>query len=191
MIEEKQPIRRLLEQERGRFAWSCIQEIKSLPSAELQAEYRTRALTFNQMVQINGLGATLGFLRAKAIEEKKKKKTADQKASPDQPSAESTQQNQQRQLKSYGYLLKHLTEWMAKRGFIPPIEKKSERWEDETQGDQDKQVNALLLWIIQEASSNDYRRATTECLAFGDWLRRFAEAELEKEESKQSAESGQ
>ncbi|WP_069803072.1 type III-B CRISPR module-associated protein Cmr5 [Thermogemmatispora onikobensis] len=190
MIEEKKPIRRLLEQERGKFAWNCIQEIKKLPSAELQAEYRTRALTFNQMVQINGLGATLGFLRAKAIEEKKTK-TADQKASPGQPSAKSTQQDQQRQLKSYGYLLKHLTEWMARRRFIPPIEKKSERWEDETQGDQNKQVDALLLWIIQEASSNDYRRATTECLAFGDWLRRFAEAELEKEENKESAKSGQ
>ncbi len=36
----------------------------------------------------------------------------------------------------------------------------------------------LLTWLIHTASTEQYRRATAECLAFGVWLRRFAEAEL-------------
>ena len=38
----------------------------------------------------------------------------------------------------------------------------------------------LLHWITHKASVDDYRRATVECMAFGVWLRRFAEAELKK-----------
>jgi CRISPR-associated protein Cmr5 len=37
--------------------------------------------------------------------------------------------------------------------------------------------------VDAETGSADYRRATTECLAFGAWLRRFAEAELEEPET--------
>jgi CRISPR-associated protein Cmr5 len=36
----------------------------------------------------------------------------------------------------------------------------------------------LLLWVTNTASSQDYRRATTEAIAFSSWLKRFAEAEL-------------
>ena len=42
--------------------------------------------------------------------------------------------------------------------------------------------DGLQRWITDEQTSSvDYRRATTECLAFGGWLRRFAEAELQEE----------
>nr|BBH92687.1 type III-B CRISPR module-associated protein Cmr5 [Thermogemmatispora argillosa] len=140
MPEEKSNIRRFLEQERGQFAWNCIQEIKKLPPSE-QAEYRTRALTFNQMVHINGLGATLGFLKAKATKE-------------------------QKTLNAYGYLLQHLTAWMHQCCFLEGL---------------GQEFDALLLWVLEEADREAYRRATAECLAFGDWLRRFAEAELSKE----------
>ncbi len=36
----------------------------------------------------------------------------------------------------------------------------------------------LLTWVIETATTNDYRRATVEALAFLTWLKRFAEAEL-------------
>ncbi|MBX5458622.1 MAG: type III-B CRISPR module-associated protein Cmr5 [Thermogemmatispora sp.] len=163
MREEKQPVRRLLEQERGKFAWNCVQEIKRHPSAELQAEYRTRALTFNQMVQINGLGATLGFLKAKAKKDQKAEK-------------EQGEKQEQQELNAYGHLLKHLTCWMRQRGFVT---------------NEDEKFDALLFWVLRKADREDYRRATTECLAFGDWLRRFAEAELSKEGSQQAAGPGQ
>jgi CRISPR-associated protein Cmr5 len=37
--------------------------------------------------------------------------------------------------------------------------------------------NALLDWVINSASTEEYRRATSEAMAFLAWLKRFAEAE--------------
>ncbi len=39
---------------------------------------------------------------------------------------------------------------------------------------------ALLEWVVNTASTSDYRRATVEALAFIKWLKYFAEGELEK-----------
>jgi len=39
----------------------------------------------------------------------------------------------------------------------------------------------LLNWVL-ESGSADYRRATLEALAFLNWLKRFAEAELPKDD---------
>lgn len=44
-----------------------------------------------------------------------------------------------------------------------------------------EQRDDLREWIVREASVADYRRATVEALAFLTWLKRFAEAELDKE----------
>ncbi len=40
------------------------------------------------------------------------------------------------------------------------------------------QPEDLLQWIMQRATTDEYRRATAEALAFLAWLKRFAEAEL-------------
>jgi CRISPR-associated protein Cmr5 len=37
----------------------------------------------------------------------------------------------------------------------------------------------LLEWIIKQAGTDEYRRATAETIAFLSWIKRFAEAELE------------
>jgi CRISPR-associated protein Cmr5 len=37
----------------------------------------------------------------------------------------------------------------------------------------------LLEWIMKQAGTDEYRRATTEAIAFLSWIKRFAEAELE------------
>lgn len=36
----------------------------------------------------------------------------------------------------------------------------------------------LLEWIMKQAATDEYRRATTETIAFLAWIKRFAEAEL-------------
>lgn len=41
----------------------------------------------------------------------------------------------------------------------------------------------LLEWVTKSATTNDYRRATAEAIAFLTWLKRFAEAELEHEQT--------
>ncbi|MFZ5886964.1 MAG: type III-B CRISPR module-associated protein Cmr5 [Chloroflexota bacterium] len=40
------------------------------------------------------------------------------------------------------------------------------------------QADDLVDWVSGKANVNDYRRATTEAIAFLVWLKRFAEAEL-------------
>lgn len=143
MIDHNQQSRRQnTEQQRGKQAWDDILAIKQFGEKE-QKEYRSLARGLNAMIQINGLGQTLGFLKAKGGGKKN----------------------------AHFYLLGHLTYWM--------------RWHFNTTDDQPhpdipENTDGLLSWILRSASSADYRRATTECLAFGTWLRRFAEAELKE-----------
>src|SRR6266704_778765 len=79
--------RQNIEQERGRQAWKDIREIKDQkpPNKELEKKYRSLARGLNAMIQINGLGQTLGFLKAKGKQDTKK---------------------------AHYLILKHLTEWM-------------------------------------------------------------------------------
>ena len=147
-IERRQ--RQNSEQERGRQAWKNIHEIKSADNSNeknLEKEYRSLARGLNAMIQINGLGQTLGFFKAKGKQDAKK---------------------------AHYLLLKHLTEWMR-----DPHHFKAVNIEVMKNGH-----DGLLQWVTDEATSSaDYRRATTECLAFGTWLRRFAEAELKEPDS--------
>lgn len=132
--------RRTIEQERGKRAWECINEVRNKPH-DYQKEYSSRARGLNAMIQINGLGQTLAFLNAKG------KKTDNREAGPN----------------PYKRLSEQLSRWVGK------------------QVRQQESVD-LLTWLVQDASTEAYRRATAECLAFGTWLRRFAEAELESGE---------
>jgi CRISPR-associated protein Cmr5 len=142
--------RQTIEQERGRQAWKNIQQIKELDGStdkKLEKEYRSLARGLNAMIQINGLGQTLGFLKAKGKNDERK---------------------------PHYQLLLHLTDWMRDpKHFKASNSKVMERGYD-----------GLLRWITDsDTSSDDYRRATTECLAFGVWLRRFAEGELQEPET--------
>jgi len=145
MIEHEVTRRQNSEQQRAKAAWENIQNVKGLTPKE-QKEYRSLARGLNAMIQINGLGQTLGFLHAKGGAKKQENKE-----------------------NAHYYLLSHLTNWMHFH-FSEAI---AEVTEGENKG--------LLKWIQETASSSDYRRATTECLAFGGWLSRFAEAELKGE----------
>lgn len=58
------------------------------------------------------------------------------------------------------YLLKHLTMWLKSKDSLG------------------LKTDNLVQWVSQDASVDDYRRATTESIAFLVWLKRFAEAEL-------------
>jgi CRISPR-associated protein Cmr5 len=42
-----------------------------------------------------------------------------------------------------------------------------------------EQPAELLNWLLKTAQRDQYRQATAECMAFGLWLRRFAEGTLE------------
>lgn len=147
MTQQQETTRRQnMEQERGRIAWDNITKVKDSKNSSLQKEYRSLARGLNAMIQINGLGQTLGFLKAKG------------KADPN---------------KAHYLLLQHLTNWM-----------KDEKHFSASNIDVMNQgQDGLLKWIVNPGTTSaDYRRATAESLAFGSWLRRFAEAELEGED---------
>ena len=154
--EEHNLKRQNSEQKRGKQAWEDILAIKEIDKGnqdkKLEKEYRSLARGLNAMIQINGLGPTLGFFKAKGKGDKKK---------------------------SHYLLLLHLTDWMQN-----PQHFKASNSDVMRQG-----YDGLLRWVVDpDTSSDDYRRATAECLAFGVWLRRFAEAELKEPEAGENIE---
>lgn len=64
--------------------------------------------------------------------------------------------------KAYELLYKHMSSWLNR---------------------QLRTNKDILEWIQQDASTEDYRRATAEAQAFLIWLKRFAEAELGDDEN--------
>ena len=147
--ETRVPQRRNSEQERGRQAWEAIREIQQHHNDSLEKEYRSLVRRLNTMIQVNGLGQTLGFLKAKGKNDSNR---------------------------AQHLLLKHLTEWMS----VP------HHFATENRAPIDQGYDGLLRWITDEGTtSTDYRRATTECLAFGIWLRRFAEGELKEPDNEE------
>ncbi len=143
MQEQRETRRQNMEQERGRIAWENVTKIRDSKNSSLQKEYRSLARGLNAMIQINGLGQTLGFFKAKG-------KNAKDKA--------------------HYLLLQDLTNWMKDDLHFSAVNSNVMQHTHD----------GLLKWVVDpDTSSADYRRATAECLAFGNWLRRFAEAELE------------
>ena len=139
--QQHMPRRQNSEQERARHAWAAIREVQDKDTSKertLEKEYRSLARRLNTLLQSNGLGQTLGFLKARG-----------------------------RRDNAHYLLLKHLSAWMQ------------DHFAASNSAVMLGADDGLLRWIVDEGtSSSDYRRATTECLAFTNWLRRFAEGEL-------------
>lgn len=130
--QDAQNRRRNTEQRRGQRAWENVQTAHD-ELHEKQKEYRSWARSLNAMIQINGLGQTLAFFKAKG-----------------------------RSNQAHRLLFEQLSKWVS-------VEIIHEERSD------------LLAWVVSQASGEQYRQATAECMAFGLWLRRFAEAELESD----------
>jgi CRISPR-associated protein Cmr5 len=112
-----------LEQKRAQAAWTAVKNV-----SEKKKEYKALANNAPADIQINGLGQTLAFWRAKGKGEHKAIYSA-------------------------------VSDWVTKQLKAT-------------------HTDGLLGWIMNEATSQQYRQATTEALAFLVWLKRFAEAEL-------------
>lgn len=128
MNEKERPMQQTLEQERAGQAWHDVSGI----SDQLGSKYGTQARKLPALIQINGLGQTLAFLKSK----------------PDN--------------KAMYKVYDHLSAWVMRR-----------------MGNGDDLLQAVTGW-----TSEEYRRATAEALAYALWLRRFAEAKgwVESEE---------
>jgi len=124
VIDQKRSSQQLSEQKRAARAWADIEEV---PDTTEKTKYGSLARRLPALLQTNGLGQTLAFLRAKGGGDGRN---------------------------HHNVIYDHLSGWVIE-------------W---VNGDGD-----LLEWILSE-SSDAYRRATTEAIAFAIWLRRFAEA---------------
>lgn len=82
-----------LEQERAKYAWECIMEIKEEEKEELEKKYKSYIKKAPTFIQNSGLGNTLAFYRSKAGSQKSK--------SPEK--------------KAYGKIYKHINEWFKMR----------------------------------------------------------------------------
>lgn len=120
---------------------------------EQRKEYSSLAKSAPADIQINGLGQILAFWRAKGYEKGKPKGNA------------------------HSLIYTHVSEWLGDKERFN-IDK---RFVEENAGGVKRKVEKWVLnWLSDTASTDDYRRATTEAIAFLVWLKRFAEAELEK-----------
>ena len=122
---------RSLEQQRAAAAWQCVQSVKG---KSWSRDYSQLAKSVPSMVQVNGLGQTLAFLRSKG-------KKGDNE---------------------HARLAADVSRWVGQQLF-------------------GSARDDLMPWITGQATAAEYRRATVEALAFLNWLRRFAEAELDEE----------
>jgi len=62
---------RSLEQERAKYAWECIQEVKG--DIDLEDKYKSYVRSAPSYIQINGLGNTLAFYKSKFEADLRKK----------------------------------------------------------------------------------------------------------------------
>lgn len=116
-------LRRTLEQERARVAWADVAAVR-----DGRKEYLALARGAAVDIQVNGLGQTLAFWRARA----------DRAA-------------------QYRALYGQLSNWV---------------------GGQVDAGGDLLEWLIAPSTSSDsYRWASLEAIAYLGWVKRFAEAE--------------
>lgn len=137
-------LQRSKEQERAKAAWACVDNVRkngrNKDGESFADKYGSLAQSAPADLQMNGLGQTLAFWRAKGYEKGNPKKGDNEHA----------------------HLLADVSKWVGKQ----------------IKGDENLE---LLEWIIKEANTNDYRQATAEAMAFLQWLKRFAEAELGEE----------
>ncbi len=125
-------------------------QVKAVPK-RFHKEYRSLVRKVPAMIKMCGLGQTLAFLLAK--EEKEAQKIRDTSDPGKLERAE-------------GCLYKHLEEWLLDEE--API-----AWPDSPE-------DQPLMNRIMGVESAVYRQATREALAYLGWLKRFAEACLEK-----------
>lgn len=124
-MPEIQSNQRTLEQQRAAQSWEYVAQVKGRNFAE---KYGKLARSAAADIQVNGLGQTLAFWKAKKEEHHLK-------------------------------LFEHISAWVT---------------------GQMKVNGDLLIWITKTATTDEYRRATAETIAFLAWVKRFAEAELDE-----------
>lgn len=126
------------ETKRAAAAWEKISTVKQNEASDFRDQYRTLAQKFPTVVQTNGIGQALAFLRAKGKGDN---------------------------AKAHQRFYNDVAEWVI------------------SSFNQFQTGDDLLHKLVQEEHGIIYRAVATEAMAYGRWLKRFAEAELKKDKA--------
>jgi len=154
-----------LEQKRARFAYESVSKVKEEKS-EIQKKYSSYVKSSPVMILSNGLANTLAFYLSKM----KLKDDTDYKIVLRE--LENYKNNQPNKFENksdriaYAYLYTHISVWLAK---------KSNDGKGLTEG------YDPLKYIIEKADVFKVMQLTQEATALLNWMKRFADAMLEKE----------
>lgn len=151
-----------LEQGRAAFAYECANK-QAVKQANNQTDKKTFAEDYKQLVKkvpmlikTNGLGATFAFLQSKS------KNMGDN---------EHTQ------------ILVDVAAWLKQDIKKDLIYKKSEKEQGNDFDKKDKDLAKLMVERTMGMESPEYRAITIEVLAFLNWLKRFSDGLIKKQES--------
>ena len=150
-----------LSQKRADFAYKAVLEVKE-ESKEVQKKYSSYVKSAPALILSNGLPASLAFYFSKM----KIKSESDYKAVQEELKKEDKFENKAERI-AYAYLYTHISEWLAE---------KTESGKGLTNG------KDPLKYLIEDATVYDVMRLSREALELLNWLKRFADAMLEKEE---------
>ncbi len=155
--------RQTVEQERAKYAWGCVVKVQDT-GKELGRQEEQQQITKGKSVKE---AKDIGDKKARSFESEysglaRSLPAFIQTNGLGQTLAYLLSKGENKPAKAHYHLYRHLSEWTTERL----------RWgKDDT-----------LMQKLTEKSSADYRRATVETMALLVWLRRFAEAQLAKED---------
>ena len=146
-----------LGQKRADFAYKAVLEVKD-ESAEVQKKYSSYVRSAPALILSNGLPAALAFYLSKM----KMKSGSDYREV-----RKRLQEIKSESERAYAYLFTHISEWLAE---------KANCGEGLTRG------NDPLKYLMTRATVYDVMRLSREALELLNWLKKFADSMLEKEE---------
>jgi len=157
---------RTLEQERAKFAYNAILEVKN-DKPEVQKKYSSYVKSAPVLILSNGLPTTLAFylskMKLKDSTEYTNVKSEINKYKANEPNKF---ENKSERV-AYAYLFYHISKWLAE---------KSNNGKGLTGG------RDPLKFMVKEADILKIIQLTKESIALLNWMKRFADAMLEKEE---------
>ena len=160
---------RSLEQERAKFAYEAVAKVKEVSDfmnkKEIQKKYASYVKSAPVLILTNGLSNTLAFYLSK-IKEKEIEYTKIGEKLKKLGSGEKAFENKAERI-AYAYLFYQISKWLAE---------KANNGRGLTKG------NDPLKFICNEANVQLVMQLTREAINLLNWMKRFADAMLEKEE---------
>ncbi len=152
---------RSLEQDRAKFAYNVVSDVKG-KSKEIQKKFSSYVKNSPVLILSNGLSQTLAFYLSKM----KIKSDVEYKSVKSELEKPDGFENKSERI-AYGYLYYYISKWLA---------------EESNCGRGLTNGKDPLKFVMEDADVTKVMQVTQETIMLLNWMRRFADAMLEKEE---------